>query len=313
MAVAVKKYPTAEAAADAYLVGLLKFCGIAEGSVQHQQILTLYRMISPRPRGYNPTEKDAWCAIFLCAIAWGMGFRSWPWECSVPRIMAKAKADGIWIEGWSQTPRPGMWCLYDWGNDGTANHIGAVVRVVGNEAVVVEGNYNNTVKLRRITIGDGRVEGFVDVPFQELVEAPEAPEKALRPGDAGADVRCLQAFLAGAGSYEGNLDGDYGSATTVAVMGFQAANGLDVDGKAGPKTQTMIRSGEWAAKRKEVQAVQEKRYNTIEELPEYAKGAIQALIDAGALTGKGDGRLDLSEDMLRVLVVCARAMGLVSE
>lgn len=313
MAVAVKKYPTAEAAANAYLVELLKFCGIAEGSAQHRQILTLYRMISPRPRGYNPTEKDAWCAIFVCAVAWGLGFRSWPWECSVPRIMAKAKIDGIWREGWTVPPKPGMWCIYDWKNNGTADHIGAVVRVVGDEVIVAEGNYGDTVKLRRFRIGDGEVEGFVDVPYGELVEAPAAPEKALRPGDVGGEVKSLQAFLAGAGYYEGDLSGDYDNATTVAVMGFQAGNGLDVDGKAGPKTQARIRSGEWAAKRKEVQAVQEERYNTIEELPEYAKDAIQALIDAGHLTGKGEGKLDLDEDMLRVLVIFARGMGLVSE
>lgn len=310
MAQAVKKYRTVNEAVLAYLVALLSYCGIAEKSIYHEQILAKYRMIQPRPRGYNPTTKDSWCAIFLCAIGWALGFRDWPWECSCTEIRNEAKVRGIWRNGWEATPRPGMWVIYDLDGNKAVDHIGAVIAVVGNELWVVEGNYSDAVKIRRIKIGDERVAGFVDLDFSELVELDVEPVQALRPGDSGGDVKALQAFLLGAGYYVGNLDGDYGNATTVAVMGFQAANGLDVDGKAGPMTQAKIKSGEWIAKQREVGKMPEKRYNSVEELPEYARGVIQALIGTGALTGREDGKLDLSDDMVRVLVIAARAWGI---
>ena len=48
------------------------------------------------------------------------------------------------------------------------------------------------------------------------------------------------------------------------------------------------------------------RYNTIEEIPSWAREEAQRLIDRGALQGGTDGRLDLSEDMLRTMIVCQR-------
>ena len=49
----------------------------------------------------------------------------------------------------------------------------------------------------------------------------------------------------------------------------------------------------------------EMRYNNLEEVPDYAKKTIGKLIDAGALKGTGEG-LDLSEDMIRMLVILDR-------
>ena len=48
------------------------------------------------------------------------------------------------------------------------------------------------------------------------------------------------------------------------------------------------------------------RYNTIEEVPSWAREEAQRLIGRGALQGGTDGRLDLSEDMLRTMIVCQR-------
>ena len=48
------------------------------------------------------------------------------------------------------------------------------------------------------------------------------------------------------------------------------------------------------------------RYNTIEEVPSWAQDTVRALVDAGALGGVGGGKLDLSMDMIRGLVVGAK-------
>jgi len=46
-----------------------------------------------------------------------------------------------------------------------------------------------------------------------------------------------------------------------------------------------------------------KRYNCINELPEWAKPTITKLYQAKVLTGDGTEKLDLSEDMIRMFVV----------
>lgn len=45
------------------------------------------------------------------------------------------------------------------------------------------------------------------------------------------------------------------------------------------------------------------RYATIDDVPAWAKGGVRRLIDRGALVGTGGGKLDLSLDMLRTLLV----------
>ena len=48
------------------------------------------------------------------------------------------------------------------------------------------------------------------------------------------------------------------------------------------------------------------RYNTIAEAPSWAKNAVQKLVNKGYLGGNGQG-LDLSHDMVRLLVILDRA------
>ncbi|GAB4471307.1 MAG: peptidoglycan-binding protein [Elainellaceae cyanobacterium] len=58
----------------------------------------------------------------------------------------------------------------------------------------------------------------------------------LQVGDAGPAVTALQQRLAVAGYYQGTVDGTFGPQTEAAVLAFQQARGLTVDGIAGPAT-----------------------------------------------------------------------------
>lgn len=51
----------------------------------------------------------------------------------------------------------------------------------------------------------------------------------------------------------------------------------------------------------------EVRYNKVAELPEWAKPTIQKLMTKGLLKGDEKGNLNLSEDMVRMLVILDRA------
>lgn len=44
------------------------------------------------------------------------------------------------------------------------------------------------------------------------------------------------------------------------------------------------------------------------DVPAWALDSLQALVDKGVLAGVGDGKLDLSMDMMRTLIVCQRMM-----
>lgn len=48
------------------------------------------------------------------------------------------------------------------------------------------------------------------------------------------------------------------------------------------------------------------RYETIEDMPGWAQAGVQRLVDRGVLAGTGGGKLDLSLDMLRTMIVCQR-------
>ena len=50
-------------------------------------------------------------------------------------------------------------------------------------------------------------------------------------------------------------------------------------------------------------AARNPRYETIKDMPGWAQAGVQRLVDRGALKGTGGGKLDLSLDMLRTLLV----------
>lgn len=58
----------------------------------------------------------------------------------------------------------------------------------------------------------------------------------------------------------------------------------------------------WALEDDEMQ-----RYKTVAELPEWAQATVRGLVRRGIIAGTGDGEIDISEDMARMLVWLDRA------
>ncbi len=69
----------------------------------------------------------------------------------------------------------------------------------------------------------------------------------LKVGSKGTEVSTLQQTLKDKGYYTYKVTGYYGSITKSAVTSFQKANGLSVDGIAGPQTQSTLYNGNSAA------------------------------------------------------------------
>lgn len=52
----------------------------------------------------------------------------------------------------------------------------------------------------------------------------------------------------------------------------------------------------------------QKRYDSVESMPTYYREEAQKLIDRGVLKGRGDDNLDVSDDMLRTMIICQRML-----
>ena len=72
--------------------------------------------------------------------------------------------------------------------------------------------------------------------------AESAGGEVLEMGSRGDDVVTLQNRLKKLGYYNGNVDGDFGSSTAAAVKAFQRRNNLEVDGRVGLATETVLYS-----------------------------------------------------------------------
>lgn len=77
----------------------------------------------------------------------------------------------------------------------------------------------------------------------------------------------------------------------------------DVTGKECPAPFVGAGAAEWKEFKELLMA---KRYNTLDEVPAWARATIQKLLDREILQGDGQG-LDLSYDMVRMLVIQDRA------
>ncbi|MBQ7139112.1 MAG: peptidoglycan-binding protein [Clostridia bacterium] len=105
-----------------------------------------------------------------------------------------------------------------------------------------------TPNLSNIGVNGGGQQGIVNVTPQIIITTnnntpvPESSSSSLKVGSSGSEVKKLQQRLKDLGYLKGSVDGDFGAATETAVKNFQANNGLEVDGKAGPATLTKVYS-----------------------------------------------------------------------
>jgi lipoprotein-anchoring transpeptidase ErfK/SrfK len=86
--------------------------------------------------------------------------------------------------------------------------------------------------------------------------APPAPD-LLRAGATGPEVRELQERLVELGYWLGEPDGVFGTGTRHAVVAFQKANQVGIDGVAGPQTRDALESADRPAARSEAGRVVE--------------------------------------------------------
>lgn len=213
---------------------LSSWIGFKESNGSHKGIIDIYNTINPLPAGYKMKYTDAWCAATISAAFHQAGLDAiFPSECSCSRMIAKAVKMGIWQENDGYIPNVGDAVLYDWqdsgvgDNTGAPDHVGAVQKVVGKTIYVIEGNYSNQVKVRKLKVNGQFIRGFITPKF----EAIPASRKPMTKGVADSEIiwnffmsKGLNEF--GVAGLMGNIKAESGLKPTNLQNSFEKKLGL---------------------------------------------------------------------------------------
>jgi peptidoglycan hydrolase-like protein with peptidoglycan-binding domain len=226
------------------------------GSDGHSGNITKYwTELAPSLQG------QPWCAAFQRWVEIHSGGPdlpvSNPYYC--PTITTYARQHGLWLD--KSLGSPGDLILFQWNENGVADHIGMIVSKGSGFYSTIEGNTseqpgsadsqrNGGGVYQRTRNINGTVLGILD--YSKLLAhvastgtAPRNPVKAnpyaqyaayCKQGAVGNQVRFVQ-WAVGV-----PVDGQFGPVTKYAVEQFQHYHKLTVDGIVGPQTIGALRS-----------------------------------------------------------------------
>ena len=184
----------------------------------------------------------AWCSETACSISYLAG--------NLGKIRVSNYAEGLMKKfkawgRWGKEPQPGAFIIF--GYDGEPDHAGRVIAVNNNFITTVEGNISGRVVKRTWYKDVAYIIGY-GYPAYEDKELEDDMTKAqasvlqtiqsieLHRGDTDNPelINWWQNYLNEKGYYHGTLnDGDFGTYMEKAVIRWQKANGLYVDGWIG--------------------------------------------------------------------------------
>ena len=147
-----------------------KYVGCKESNGSHRRFVDAYNAFRPLPRQHRMTYTAAWCATFVSAVAIECGLTDiMPVECGCGYMIALYKKLGRWQEDEHYTPKPGDVIFYDWqdganfaatDNKGSPDHVGIVTAASCGVISVIEGNKDDAVAYRTVTVNGRYIRGF---------------------------------------------------------------------------------------------------------------------------------------------------------
>lgn len=199
--------------------------GKNEKDGSYKQIIDIYNGFKGTlPRKIKMQYNWAWCACTWSALAIELGYTDiMPIEISCGKLIEQAKSMGCWVENDGYIPSPGDAILYDWDDNGVGDnvgwpdHIGTITFVYKESGYmeVVEGNYDDSVKKRTISLNGRYIRGFItpkytihsisQIPIEkdmkELVHEiilgkwGSGEDRKIRLTEAGYDYNSVQAMV----------------------------------------------------------------------------------------------------------------------
>lgn len=160
--------------------------GAREGGGTHKAILSIYNNHKPLARNYRVRTSDSWCATTVCAAfiqAGAVDALKGGTECSCGRMVELAKRNGLWDGNWRRVPAVGDIVMYDWDKKhGWPEHVGMVTAVNGSSFTVIEGNKNDAVGYRTVSVGSASIAGFIRPAYRAAQPQPQPkPQPAPSP------------------------------------------------------------------------------------------------------------------------------------
>ena len=152
---------------DSFVAAATAKLGINEGDGSHKTIIDAYNAHKPLAQGYAVSYDDEWCATFVSTVSIECGMTDIiPTECGCQRQIGLFEAMGCWVEEDNYTPLPGDYIFYCWtdkgfgDSTGWSSHVGIVAGTAGGYIKVIEGNHDDSVKIRYIPIDGMGIRGF---------------------------------------------------------------------------------------------------------------------------------------------------------
>lgn len=243
----LQKYPIFKmAAADSpsikYRLKIIELArawvGRKESDGSYKEIIDIYNSYSGKlPRGLKMQYSWAWCACFWSALAIECGYTDiMPIEISCGNLIDKAKEMSIWIEDDSYVPSPADAILYDWDDSGKGDNLGwpdhiGVVEYVNRESgymVVIEGNYDDQVKRRTISLNGKYIRGYI-TPRYDVDSVPSESDEIVAEVPTGREI-AMQVIAGMWGDYperKERLEAAGWPYTTIQALVNQILNGDD--------------------------------------------------------------------------------------
>lgn len=160
--------------------------GKKESDGSFKSIIDIYNSYptSILPRGIKMQYNWPWCACTWSALAITLGYTDIiPIEISCGYLINRAKEMECWQENDGYIPHPGDAILYDWDdngigdNTGWPDHVGIIdyCNPTSGYMTVIEGNYNDSVKKRTISINGKYIRGYI-TPKYDKEDATSNPK-----------------------------------------------------------------------------------------------------------------------------------------
>ena len=208
--------------------------------------------------GYNPcilgNSKHRYCkgSVLVNCVGYATGrynFTSgestckWLGNTNAENVLALAKRQGL-----DTTTNPVEGGVMVWQSSG-AGHVAFVEKVKSaTEVYTSESGWgyrvlyvqNKTRKKGKGNWGQGSDYKYLGCIVNPNIDPYEAPNRVLKKGMKGEDVKWLQWAINRAG-VKCDIDGSFGAKTEAALKQAQKIWGIQVDGVAGPGTQTKIK------------------------------------------------------------------------
>lgn len=144
------------------------YLGCNEQDGTHKQIISIYNSHTPLAQDYEVLDTDSWCAVFVSAVAIECNLTDIiPTECGCERQIKLLQELNSWMEKDTYLPLPGDIIYYAWEDSvrlrdctGWADHVGIVVGTAGPFIKVIEGNHDDQVAYRYISIFHPEIRGY---------------------------------------------------------------------------------------------------------------------------------------------------------